>query len=113
MARAPPSTLLDAQDRQRSEPAAEAFLARISHNQVENDVFHGMRGVQDMEFRVASLKRLRRAGRRIADHPGAGRPARSAASVMNPVEPGFYVGARLAQINRKSFQYGKAGPNAR
>ena len=29
---------------------------------------------------------------------------------MDPVEPGFYVGARLAQINRKSFQYGKAGP---
>ncbi len=52
-------------------------------------------------------------GRRIAEHPGAGRPARSAASVMHPVAPGFYVGARLAQINRKSFQYGKADPNAR
>ena len=54
-----------------------------------------------------------RAGRRIAEHPGAGRPARSAASVMHPVAPGFYVGARLAQIKRKSFQYGKADPNAR
>ena len=54
-----------------------------------------------------------RAGRRIAEHPGAGRSARSAASVMHPVAPGFYVGARLAQIKRKSFQYGKADPNAR
>ena len=54
-----------------------------------------------------------RAGRRIAEHPGAGRSARSAASVMHPVAPGFYVGARLAQIKRESFQYGKADPNAR
>ena len=53
-----------------------------------------------------------RAGRRIAEHPGAGRSARATASVMNPVEPGFYVGAKLAQVNRKSFQYGKADPNA-
>ena len=45
--------------------------------------------------------------------PCAGRPARSAASVMDPVESGFYVGARLPQINRKSFQYGKADPNVR
>ena len=42
-----------------------------------------------------------------------GRPARSGASVMNLVKPGFYVGAKLAQINWKSFQYGKAGPNAK
>ncbi len=43
----------------------KAWLARISHNQVENDVFHGMRGVRGMECRVASSKRLRRAGMRV------------------------------------------------
>ena len=46
-----------------------------------------------------------RAGRRNVEHPGAGRPARYASSVMHPVAPGFYVGAKLAQINRKSFQW--------
>ena len=100
-------------------------LTRISHNQVENDVFHGMRWVRGMELRVASLKRLRRAGIRVFSTPfcgrdgeslgirARGRPTRSAASVMKPVEPGFYVGAKMAQINRKFFQYGKAYPNAR
>ena len=48
------------------------FLARISHNQVENDVFHGMRGVRGMECRVASLKRLRRAGMRVFSRLFAG-----------------------------------------
>ncbi len=48
-------------------------LARISHNQVENDVFHGMRGVRGMECRVASLKRLRRAGMRVFSLPFCGR----------------------------------------
>ena len=77
-------------------------------------------GISRREFEKASegghacvFHAFLRAGRRIAEHPGAGRPARSAASVMYPVEPGFYVGARLAQINRKSFQYRKADPNAR
>ena len=51
-----------------------------------------------------------RAGRRIAEHPGAGRSARSAATVMHPVAPGFYVGARLTQIKRKSFQLREGGP---
>ncbi len=36
-----------------------------------------------------------RAGRRIAEHPGAGRSARSAASVMHPVAPN---GIRLVII---------------
>ena len=47
-------------------------LTRISHNQVENDVFHGMRGVRGMECRVASLKRLRRAGMRVFSRLFAG-----------------------------------------
>ena len=49
------------------------MLARISHNQVENDVFHGMRGVRGMECRVASSKRLRRAGMRVFSPPFCGR----------------------------------------
>ena len=52
-------------------------LARISHNQVENDVFHGMRGVRGMEGRVASLKRLRRAGMRVFSPPFCGRDGES------------------------------------
>ena len=50
-----------------------AGLARISHNQVENDVFHGIRGVRGMECRVASSKRLRRAGMRVFSPPFCGR----------------------------------------
>ena len=49
------------------------FLARISHNQVGNDVFYGMRGVRGMACRVASSKRLRRAGMRVFSTPFCGR----------------------------------------
>ena len=52
-------------------------LARISHNQVENDVFHGMRGVRGMACRVASSKRLRRAGMRVFSPPFCGRDGES------------------------------------
>ncbi len=55
----------------------QVSLARISHNQVENDVFHGMRGVRGMEGRVASLKRLRRAGMRVFSPPFFGRDGES------------------------------------
>ena len=55
----------------------DAWLARISHNQVENDVFHGMRGVRGMEGRVASSKRLRRAGMRVFSTPFCGRDGES------------------------------------
>ena len=99
-------------------------LTRISHNQVENDVFHGMRWVRAWNFASRVRKgfggrecvcfpRLFAGGTAVAEYLSVGRPARSVASVMNPVALGFYVGAKLAQINRKSFQYGKADPNAR
>ena len=52
-------------------------LTRISHNQVENDVFHGMRGVRGMACRVASSKRLRRAGMRVFSPPFCGRDGES------------------------------------
>ena len=52
-------------------------LAQISHNQVENDVFHGMRWVRGMECRVASSKRLRRAGMRVFSTPFCGRDGES------------------------------------
>ena len=52
-------------------------LARISHNQVEDDVFHGMRGVRGMEYRVVSLKRLRRMGIRAFSTPFCGRDGES------------------------------------
>ncbi len=60
-------------------------------------------GISRREFEKASeggyacvFPAFLRAGRRIVERPGAGRPARFAASVMHPVAPGFYVGARLA-----------------
>ena len=98
----------------------------MSHNQVENACFsrdawgtgHGMSGHEfDQRFggRGCVCFPILFAGgtaNRSSIHE-AGRSARSVASVMHPVAPGIYDGASLAQINRKSFQYGTADPNAR
>ena len=70
-----------------------------------------MRGVRGMECRVASSKRLRRAEMRVFSTPFCGRDGESlsirarggrhgsAASVMHPVEPGFYVGAWVCRLH--------------